>query len=161
MSDVKTRTLPAAALLPLGQAPEAYVSRFLSEFGATLDAPAIVRDVIGERVVVGKELFQDAQGEWKVFKRGRERYLPLLAQAVLQPDEIWARVEWLHALGRAVVRRRYVARFMVEGQEGDTPGLAVFELGADGWSGVTAFPPASADYLENARVGVRLYRREE
>lgn len=155
------RTLPANAVLPAGQAPEAYVSQFLGEFGATLDAPAVVRDVIGERLVVGKELFQDAAGEWKVFKRGREQYLPLLAQAVLQPDEIWARVEWLHALGRAVVRRRYVARYMIEGQEDGTPGLAVFELGADGWSGVTAFPPASSDYLEHARVGVRLYRREE
>lgn len=155
------RTLPASAVLPAGQAPETYVSQFLGAFGATLDAPTIVRDVVGERLVVGKELFQDAEGGWKVLKRGREQYLPLLAQAVLQPDEIWARVEWMHAAGRAVVRRRYVARFVVEGQEGSTPGLAVFELGADGWNGVTAFPPASADYLEHARVGVRLYRREE
>lgn len=155
------RTLPASAVLPAGQAPETYVSQFLGAFGATLDAPTIVRDVVGERLVVGKELFQDAKGGWKVLKRGREQYLPLLAQAVLQPDEIWARVEWMHAVGRAVVRRRYVARFVVEGQEGSTPGLAVFELGADGWNGVTAFPPASADYLEHARVGVRLYRREE
>ncbi|SDM57116.1 Phage Mu protein F like protein [Oryzisolibacter propanilivorax] len=154
------RTLPASVLLPPGQAPEAYVSQFLGAFGATLDAPAIVRDVIGERVVVGKELFQDARGEWKVLKRERERYLPLLAQALAAPDEIWARVEWLHALGRAVVRRRYLARYVIEGQEGNTPGLAVFELGADGWSGVTAFPAASDDYLEHARIGVRLYRRQ-
>ncbi len=155
------RTLSANMVLPAGQTPEAYVSQFLGEFGATLDAPAVVRDVIGERLVVGKELFQDAAGRWKVLKRGREQYLPLLAKAILQPDEIWARVEWLHALGRAAVRRRYVARYVIEGQEGGTPGLAVFELGADGWSGVTAFPPASTDYLEHARVGVRLYRREE
>ena len=120
-----------------------------------------MRDVIGERLVVGKELFQDAKGGWKVLKRERERYLPLLAHALAEPDEVWARVEWMHALGRAVVRRRYLARYVIEGQEGNTPGLAVFELGADGWSGVTAFPPASSDYLEHARIGVRLYRREE
>lgn len=155
------RSLPASVVLPGGQAPESYVSQFLAEFGATLEAPAIVRDVIGERLVVGKELFQDAKGGWKVLKRDRERYLPLLAQALADPDEIWTRVEWMHALGRAVVRRRYVARYVIEGQEGNTPGLAVFELGADGWSGVTAFPPASDDYLEHARIGVRLYRREE
>ncbi len=138
---------------------EAYVGEFLGSFGATLSEPAVVRGVIGERLVVGKELFQDAQGEWKVFKRGRERYLPLLAQALQAPDEIWARVEWLHAAGRAAVRRRYVARFSVDGQE--TPGLVVFELGADGWAGITAFPPAPGAYVEDLRVGVRLYRREE
>ncbi len=75
------RPLPANVVLPPGEAPEAYVSSFLAEFGATLDTPAIVRDVIGERLVVGKELFQDAAGDWKVLKRGREQYLPLLAHA--------------------------------------------------------------------------------
>ncbi|MDF1486710.1 PBECR2 nuclease fold domain-containing protein [Ramlibacter sp. H39-3-26] len=153
------RALPASAVLPSGMSAEAYVGEFLGSFGATLSEPAVVRDVIGERLVVGKELFQDAQGEWKVFKRGRERYLPLLAQALQAPDEIWARVEWLHAAGRAAVRRRYVARFSVDGQE--TPGLVVFELGADGWAGITAFPPAPGAYVEDLRVGVRLYRREE
>ena len=152
------RPLPASVVLPAGMAPQEYVGAFLERFGATLAEPAIVRDVIGERLVVGAQLFQDAQGEWKVLKRGRERYLPLLAQALQEPDEIWARVEWLHAQGRAVVRRRYVARFAVEGQE--TPGLVVFELGADGWAGVTAFPPAPGAYVEDLRVGVRLYRRE-
>lgn len=152
------RPLPASVVLPAGMAPQDYVGAFLERFGATLSEPAVVRDVIGERLVVGAQLFQDAQGEWKVLKRGRERYLPLLAQALQEPDEIWARVEWLHAQGRAVVRRRYVARFAVEGQE--TPGLVVFELGADGWTGVTAFPPAPGAYVEDLRVGVRLYRRE-
>jgi hypothetical protein len=52
-----------------------------------------------------------------------------------------------------------VARFSVDGQE--TPGLVVFELGADGWAGMTAFPPAPGAYVEDLRVGVRLYRREE
>jgi hypothetical protein len=153
------RPLPAATVLPAGLPPEDYVRQFLAPFGATLTEPAIVRDVIGERLIVGAPLFQDARGEWKVLKRGRERYLPLLAEALRAPDEIWARVEWLHAQARAVVRRRYVARFAVEGQE--TPGLVVFELGADGWAGVTAFPPAAGAYVEELRVGVRLYRREE
>lgn len=152
------RSLPASVVLPAGMAPQDYVGAFLERFGATLAEPAIVRDVIGECLVVGAQLFQDAQGEWKVLKRGRERYLPLLAQALQEPDEIWARVEWLHAQARAVVRRRYVARFAVEGQE--TPGLVVFELGADGWAGVTAFPPAPGSYVDDLRVGVRLYRRE-
>lgn len=128
-------------------------------FGATLDQPAVVRDVIGEALVVGKELFTSADGEWKVLKGGREQYLPLLASAIRDPDEIWVRLEWLYALKKAVVRRRYVARFEVAGQE--VPALVVFEVGADGWSGVTAFQASSEEYLDSLRLGVRLYQRKE
>ena len=90
-------------------------------------------------------------------KLGRERFLPLLAQALLQPDEIWARMEWMYALNKAVVRRRYVARFSVEGQE--IPALVVFEYGEGGWSGITAFQGATQT-ADDWRVGVRLYARE-
>ena len=151
------RPAPANAVLPEGLAPEAYVNSFLEPFGATLQQPAVVRDVVGERLVVGKELFTTAEGEWKVLKNGREQFLPLLAQAILTPDEIWVRLEWMYALQKAVVRRRYVAQFAVEGQ--DVPALVVFELGADGWAGVTAFQAATPEYLESLRLGVRLYRR--
>lgn len=80
----------------------------------------------------------------------------LLADALKEPDEIWARIEWHAATGKAVVRRRYVARFDVAGE--DAPLLAVFERGADGWWGVTTFQgqPGSA---EDWRIGVRLFRR--
>ena len=149
--------MPATDLLPAGLSPQDYARAFLEPLGATLEAPAIVHDVIGERMAVGKELFQTSDGEWKADKRGRGRFLPLLAQALLDPDEIWTRIEWLYGVQRAVVRRRYIARFAVEGE--DAPALLVFEHGADGWSGVTAF--AGPDQLPDGwRVGVRLYRRE-
>ncbi len=83
--------------------------------------------------------------------------MPLLARTLLEPDEIWVRVEWLRVQGRAVVRRRYVARFDVEGH--DTPALAVFELGADGWSGATTFQGVS-QRADEWRVGALLYRRQ-
>ncbi len=150
------RALSKAFVLAANLSAEAYVENFLARFGATLAEPAIVRDAIGERLVVGKELFQDAQGQWKVLKRGRERYLPLLARAITDPDEIWVRLEWLYGAQKAVVRRRYIARYQVEGQ--DAPALVVFERGEGGWSGVTAFagPGQSPD---DWRIGVRLYRR--
>lgn len=151
------RQLPASVILAADLAAETYAAEFLRRLGASLAEPTIVRDVIGERIAVGKELFQDAAGEWKVFKRGREQYLPLLAETLRAPDEIWVRLEWHHGVQRAVVRRRYLAQFAIEGQK--TPGLVVFELGADGWAGVTAFPPQSAGYVEDMRIGVRLYSR--
>lgn len=153
------RNMPASSVLPLGHAPETYVSSFLEQFGATLERPALVPDVLGERLVIGKELFTTAAGDWKVLKNGREQFLPLLAQAILAPDEIWVRLEWMYALQKAVVRRRYVAQFAVEGQ--DVPALAVFEISQDGWAGVTTFQAGSQEYLDSLRVGVRLYQREE
>ncbi|TQL73078.1 PBECR2 nuclease fold domain-containing protein [Delftia sp. HK171] len=152
------RPVSPDVLLPKGLAPEAYVRGFLEPLGATLEQSAIVRDVIGERLVVGKELFQTAQGEWKVLKLGREQFLPLLAQALQDPDEVWVRLEWMYALQKAVVRRRYIARFAVEGQE--VPALVVFERGDDGWAGVTAFQGA-AQTADDWRVGLRLYARDQ
>ena len=150
------RPVSSDVQLPQGLPPEDYVKAFLEPLGGSLAQPTIVRDVMGERLVVGKELFQTAQGEWKVAKRGREVFLPLLAQTLLNPDEIWVRLEWLYALGKAVVRRRYIARFAIEGQE--LPALAVFELGVDGWAGVTAFQGV-AQSSQEWRVGTRLYAR--
>jgi hypothetical protein len=147
------RPFPAGELLPAGLAPQDYARDFLARFGATLEQPAIFKDAIGERLVLGRELFIDAAGELKADKRDRGRFVPLLAHALIDPDEIWVRLEWLYGLGKAVVRRRYIARFAIEGQE--APALAVFELGQDGWSGITVFQgvPGSA---EDWRVGVRL-----
>ena len=150
------RPVPASDLLPPGLQPQEYVAAYLGALGAEPGAPAIVRDVIGERLVVGQELFTDAKGNLKVTKRGREQYLPLLARALLEPDEIWARIEWMHSQARAVVRRRYVARFVVEGEQ--APALAVFEHGADGWTGITTFQGATQTE-EEWRVGVLLYKR--
>ncbi|HBO4355090.1 TPA: hypothetical protein L4U31_002848 [Pseudomonas aeruginosa] len=154
------RAFPAERILPADLPDTTYVQRYLQEFGATLEAPAVVRDVIGERLVVGKDLFIERKsGELKANKRGRGQWLLMLADALRQPDEIWTRLEWMGALGKAVVRRRYLARFQVQGEI--APAVAVFEVGQDGWVGVTTFPPADAGYAEGLRQGIRLYRREK
>jgi len=150
------RPMPASMLLPTGLAAQDYVAAFLEEFGATLEQPSIVQDPTGERLVIGKELFQDPKGDWKALKRDREQFLPLLAQALIDPDEIWVRLEWIYSLKKAVVRRRYIARFEVDGRQ--DPMLLVFERGDDGWAGVTAFQGA-AQSADDWRVGVLVYRR--
>ena len=78
--------------MPEGMADEEYVGRFLEEFGATKDSPAVFRDKVGDSVVIGRGLFSDAkQGALKV----SGRHLLLLADALQEPDEIWVRLEWL------------------------------------------------------------------
>ncbi|MCY1534130.1 phage-Barnase-EndoU-ColicinE5/D-RelE like nuclease2 [compost metagenome] len=154
------RPFPAELVLPDNLTETAYVQRYLDEFGATLETPAVVRDVIGEPLVVGKELFTERKtGQLKANKRGRGKWLLMLAEALKRPDEIWVRMEWLGALKKAVVRRRYLARFQVEGEA--KPALAVFEVGSDGWLGVTTFPPEDGGYVEGLRQGIRLYQRDQ
>lgn len=154
------RSFPAERILPPDLSDAAYVQRYLQAFGATLEAPAVVHDVIGERLVIGRELFIDRKsGELKANKNGRGQWLPLLAEALREPDEVWVRIEWLGALQKAVVRRRYVARYQVDAAQ--VPAVAVFEVGTDGWLGITTFPPHQDEYLETVRQGIRLYRRQE
>ncbi len=146
-----------AGLLPPNLPAQDYAEAFLQAFGADMDTPVVFRDVLGERLVVGSELFTNAKGKLKSMKNERGPFMALLAAALRFPDEVWARVEWHHGQNKAVVRRRYVAQYLVEGES--TPMLAVFELGVDGWSGVTTFRPEQD--INDMRVGVRLYRREE
>jgi len=152
------RPISPNALLAPGLPPQDYAQAFLEHFGASIEQPTIFEDVIGERLIVGKELFQKANGQWKADKQERGQFMPLLALALHAPDEIWVRVEWMYALQKAVVRRRYIAQFEIEGQA--TPALIVFDNGTDGWSGVTTFQGTS-QHPEDWRIGVRLYAREE
>ena len=58
---------------------------------------------------------------------------------------------------RTVSRRRYLARFDAAGSE--LPAPAVFETGADGWVGVTAFGVDDADaMMRRGRRSTRVYR---
>ncbi|QIM63701.1 hypothetical protein A1D29_10580 [Pasteurellaceae bacterium Orientalotternb1] len=153
------RKFGAEKLLPLEKSDDFYVSQFLAEFGATLDKPVIFTDVVGEPLVISKKLFTSRSGHSKAKKRGREKYLLLLAEALRHPDEIWVRVEHWHNIDKLLVRRRYISRIEVEGEE--VPTLAVFEVGDNGWEGVTTFASDNYEYLEQVRTGVLLYRREE
>ena len=146
-------------LLEKGLTEEDYANIFLNEFGATLTNPAIFKDVAGEALVIGKQLFTVSKtGELKVTKRGREQFLLLLADSLKLPDEIWTRMEYFDHLQKSVVRRRYISRFMIDGEI--KPMLAVFEVGDDGWLGVTTFAPDNPDYLEQLRVGIRVFKRK-
>lgn len=161
-SDALPAPRPASAerLLPVGLTDQEYAAAFLGEFNATLEQPAIYRDAVGEPLVIGPALFTVRKtGALKISKRGRERFLLLLADAIREPDEVWTRIEWMAARNAAIVRRRYIARFDID--DAATPALAVFDVGADGWTGVTTFAPDDADYLDGLRIGVRTYRRDE
>ncbi|MCA3519739.1 MAG: minor capsid protein [Rhodobacter sp.] len=157
------RALPASLILPAGMPDEAYVRAFLSAFGATMERPAPFRDVTGETLLIGAPLFTTQQGELKVGKRDRAPYVLLLAEAVRAPDEVWDIIEPARIARpdrpRFLFRRRFVARFSVA--EMIEPAFVVFEWSRAVWSGVTAFRPSEAEYIDAQRRGRLVYRRED
>ena len=159
------RPFPSARLLPPGQTDESYVRAFLQEFGGDIGDPVVHGDVTGEPLLINEELFKNRRNNaWKVQKRGRERFLPLLSATIQAPDEVWVKLEWHGVFQRYALRRRFIARWTVDGSAAS--GLAVFDYGKDGWTGITAFAPdltaaEQEQYLQDVRQGVKVYSRYE
>lgn len=152
--------VPAERLLPQGWPDEDYIAAFLGEFGAAPGRPAAFRDAAGHLLAIGEDLFRDARtGGTKAAKRGRERYLLLLADAIKDPDEIWAQWEEHRGTGEMILKRVYVKALALPKGGG---GVSVFAWTRGGWSGKTVFAQdGSGAYLDNQRFGALLYRRGE
>lgn len=156
-------------ILPPDLTPQAYMERFLAEFGAEPGRPVAFQDVIGSPLVISDEMFLTAKGQNTANKQGRGPTLLLSADAIRQPDEIWVAFQLIGdgKDGRLRLIRRYIARF--EAPDRTRAGFAVFEWAGDAWDSVTVYEPratgVTADAMEAAlerqRVGVRVYRRGE
>ncbi len=153
------RPVPEGRIMPSGLTEADYVSAFLEEFGASLDQSVIHRDPSGGVVTVSKALFEqrDASGgavRLKVTKQGRERYVRLLADAIIDPDEIW--VDWAEGPGgRPVLQRSYLRSLII----GTRQLFALFRWSTAGWEGTSAYDVSEAR-LERLRSGALLYRRK-
>lgn len=143
-------------VLPENLTSEEYVSSFLRDFNADIGKPKIFKDLAGEHIVISDDLFRDQRGDWKATKNTRHKYLPLLAMAIRQPDEIWNLWE-IKKDGTAALRRRYLLRV----SDGKSQGIVSFETGKDGWTGVTTFQSKDKSYLEKQRRGTLVYRRPD
>lgn len=160
--------VPASRLLPDGLSPEDYARAFLAEFGADVGRPVAFADPAGDTLAISEVLFQDGLGNWKAAKDGRGPYMPLLADALKSPDEIWLRWEVSRdEPGRYLLKRRYLKSWEIDTAAGGDPqyGLSVFEWGKNGWSGSTAMmakpdrtEAARRRYIEQQRDGFLLWR---
>jgi SPP1 gp7 family putative phage head morphogenesis protein len=155
-----TRVRPDA-ILAAGETPEHYAQAFMQHFDAGVGKPATFADITGEQLLINEWLFKDSVGYWKADKFSRGPYMGLLAEAVKDPDEIW--LAWSRHGDQWSLRRRYLRA--LETENGDW-GLAIFEQGQDGWTGVTAFPAkvgkseaARRAYIDKQRGTFLRYRR--
>lgn len=147
-----------SSLLPDDLSEEQYVGAFLKEFDAIVGKPKVFTDVTSEPMMISDDLFRDRQGNLKITKRLRHRYLPLLARTIKQPDEVW-HIWHKNTDGSSSLVRRYISRYAVEGEA--VPGLAIFESSKEGWTGVTSFQADTEKYIEGQRRGVMVYRRPD
>lgn len=170
----KARPFDESKLLAPDLSEVAYVRAFLHEFGADIDSPKVFKDVVGERLVISDELFLNRkktakQGKkvYKVMKRERNIYLPMLAQTIIDPQEIWTVPEQILALGgKWVYRRRYIAFWELPNEQKN--GLAVFEsIDKKKWTGITTFildyedPAEMEKYINQLRsTGVLEYKKK-
>lgn len=150
--------------MPEGLPPEDYVNAFLAPFGGSVGAPVLWEDAAGGKLLISDALFRGRNGEWKVTKRGRETYAGLLAEAIMDPDEIWLglRSKPLDAhdgVLDVVMSRRFIR------VDPSTGLLAVFEFGRQFWEATTGFAPQNRskpdwNYLNKQRVGKLLWKRK-
>jgi phage-Barnase-EndoU-ColicinE5/D-RelE like nuclease2/Phage Mu protein F like protein len=138
---------------------EAYVRGFLEPFGADIGAAVLFEDKTGQRVPISDAFFRDRAGAWKVGKRDRAILTPLLAETLMDPDEIW--IGLARKGDELLVDRRYVR---VDKNSGL---MVVFEVGRKFWEAITAYPMTNrkghfdTNTLRNRRGGKLLYKRKK
>lgn len=154
-----------ASRLSQNLADEDYVRGFLLPFGADIDQAVLWEDPTGTKLPISDELFKDRSGAWKVGKRERASFTPLMAETLRDPDEIWlgvavkrdpidANVEEL------VIDRRYVR------VDKKTGLLVVYEIGRKWWEAITAYPPSDKKgnphfgLLDRRRGGKLIWKRK-
>ncbi|NDY73976.1 PBECR2 nuclease fold domain-containing protein [Desulfobacter hydrogenophilus] len=135
-----------------------FVKAFLTEFGLKAGEVMVYKDVLGEAVVIGEDLFKTAGGKLKITKKGREKYLKLLARTIKEPYEVWLVPQKNIQTGRVILRRRYIAAFS-DGPDNKITGFATFDYDRHGWEGVTAFPPDKMAYTDALRNGALIYKK--
>ncbi len=142
----------------LKKAEEEYIDRFTTIFKEKLEKGLFV-DAVGEGIIVDKALFQSVDGKTKLRKQGRESYLPLLAETIMNPWEIWQIESRNVKTGEIQIRRRYIRGF--KDKNNLLNGFVSFEYGYDGWSGITAFQPKNSDYLDKQREGRLIFAEDK
>ncbi|MCK9193802.1 MAG: PBECR2 nuclease fold domain-containing protein [Nevskia sp.] len=158
MAEVSVRPLPgprsasASRVLPSTLTDQAYIDAFLNEFGASVTNPSVrITDSAGDILSISDQLFATPAG-LKIAQPDLGKNILLLADTIRSPDEIWV------AFDAAGIRRRYVARWVIDGDQ--QPTLVVFDMSRGDWSAVFARTEDDAVKLAKAaRQGLQIYMR--
>jgi hypothetical protein len=165
IADLVARARPSkVGLMPADLPVEDYVAAFLQPFGAEIGRGVLFTDASGTRVPVSDQMLRDRDGALKVGKRGREIYAALMAEMILDPDEIWiGLIEKANPVNRAAsdifLDRRYIRAYP------DLGFMAAFQIGRKWWEETTVYPTtgsASAPFrgLDLRRGGKLIWKKQ-
>ena len=166
MADLLKQAVPfKAEILPRDLPMQDYARAFLEPFGADLGEAVLWQDAAGARVVISEEMFREHSGAWKGLKRGHGDHAALLAEAMIDPDEIWlgvreVPVDTFPGYTELMVTRRYIR------VDPSTALYTMFEVGRRAWGAVTGYASynrAKPDFshINKQRVGKLLWKRKK
>ncbi|MBZ4022187.1 head morphogenesis protein [Rhodobacter sp. TJ_12] len=165
IEDLRQRARPFhAELMAPDLAPEDYANAFLRQFGLEPGASKLWTDVSGARILIADDLFKDRTGGWKAVKRGHGDHALLLAETLMDPDEIWLSL-------RAIPDPEHPGEFLYEvvrryiRVDPERPVFALFELGRKIWFPVTGYGPLNRShpdfaYIQRQRNGKLIWKRK-
>tara|TARA_R110002124_G_scaffold91506_1_gene232893 strand:- start:17899 stop:20781 length:2883 start_codon:yes stop_codon:yes gene_type:complete len=150
--------------LPEGLEDEDYVSAFLKPFGATLDEAVLFEDKAGDRIPISAELFVDRSGSFHLGPRDQAILTPLMAEALMDPDEIWLGLVEMPDPVDPQRRDVYVDRRYVR-TDAKTGIMVVLQMGLKFWETITAYNPIRGkkpdlEGLDRRRGGKLLWKRK-
>lgn len=151
------------------------VSDFLDIFEATLTESVVIADKSGSPLVIGSKMFIHGGGSYSPAagddqfktvlddKSGRKKYIYLLAQSILDPDEIWESWETIKKgsdAGKKFLVRHFMKSFVTADENGNERYMmSIFRKSKDGWDGVTTFQSSKQREFEKRRRGYLAYKK--
>ncbi|NRF12157.1 phage portal protein family protein [Agrobacterium pusense] len=136
---------------------EENIRSFLTPFGADLDQAVLFEDKAGHKLPISDQLFR---GGDDTLTGDHADLTPLLAEAMMDPDEIWVGVARRHeksgdAPDELVVNRRYVRADRKSGL------MIAVEMGDRFWSAVVARGRDQTGALDMRRNGKLVFQRSK
>lgn len=153
-----------AEVLPADLPEEAYAAELLKPFGTEIGKPILWEDVSGTRIVISEDIFKTHSGEWKALKRGHGDHAALIAEAIMDPDEIWLGVREVPdkdhpGYSEIMVTRRYIR------VDPNSALFVLYEIGRRAWGAITGYGSLSKakpdfNHIEKQRIGKLLWKRD-
>ena len=161
VGEMDTSALPlfgAADDLPRGKPSDFYDHEFMSELGIAREQwsqhgwRALVKDGMGDSVIVSSQSFHDETGTQKLGRPDRQRFARVMARAIRDPEEIWL-VPMQRRNGQIILRKRYV--YVARREDGTLfKTVVVMDVDEGAWTGVSAHPLNGLDALMMVRTAV-------
>ncbi len=165
IADLLAKARPfQAQVLPEGLEPNDYLRALLQPLGGDVGRAALFEDKAGHRFPISGDMFFGNNGSWKGYKRGHATYAALIAEALMDPDEIWLGVREIGLDAHPgffdqALTRRYIR---IDPENGL---FVLFEMGRRHFheiTGYAAFNRSKPDYrhIDSQRIGKLLWKRK-